>query len=61
MSGIQLEIKDNKPYEILSKVADKVELKFAQFINQFDEFKVIEQVVYDRENRKLFVPEPKIT
>ena len=61
LSGIQLEIKDNKPYAILSKVADKVELKFAQFINQFDEFKAIEQVVYDRENRKLIVPETKIT
>ena len=61
LSGIQLEIKDNKPYAILSKVADKVELKFAQLINQFDEFKAIEQVVYDRENRKLIVPETKIT
>ena len=61
LAGIQLEIKDNKPYAILSKVADKVELKFAQFINQFDEFKAIEQVVYDKENRKLIVPETKIT
>ena len=61
LSGIQLDVKDNKPYAILSKVADKVELKFAQFINQFDEFKAIEQVVYDKENRKLIVPETKIT
>ena len=61
LSGIQLEIKDNKPYAILSKVADKVELKFAQFINQFDEFKAIEQVVYDKEKKKLIVPETKIT
>ena len=61
LSAIQLEVKDNKPYAILSKVADKVELKFAQFINQFDEFKAIEQVVFDKENRKLIVPEAKIT
>ena len=47
LAGIQLEVKDNKPYAILSRVADKIELKFAQFINQFDEFKAIEQVVYD--------------
>jgi len=60
LSGIQLDVKDNKPYAILSKVADKVELKFAQFINQFDEFKAIEQVVYDKENKKLIVPEVKI-
>ena len=61
LSAIQLEVKDNKPYAILSKVADKVELKFSQFINQFDEFKAIEQVVFDKENRKLIVPEAKIT
>ena len=45
----------------MSKVTDKVEFKFAQFINQFDEFKAIEQVVFDKENRKLIVPEAKIT
>ena len=37
----------------MSKVADKVELTFAQFIYQFDEFKAIKKVVYDKENRKL--------
>ena len=47
-AGIKLEIKDNKPNAILYKVADKVKLKFAQFIYQFDEFKAIEQVVYDK-------------
>ena len=58
--GIQLEVKDNKPYAIFSKVADKIELKFVQFINQFDEFKAIEQVVYDKKNRKLIVFESKV-
>ena len=48
LSVIQIEVKDYKAYAILSKVADKIELKFAQFINQFDEFKAIEQVVYDK-------------
>ena len=51
--AIQQEVKYNKLYGILSKVADKDELKFAQFINQFDEFMAIELVVYDKENRKL--------
>ena len=60
LAVIQLEVKDNKPYAILSKVAHKIELNFAQFINQFDEFKAIEQVVYDKENRKLIAPESKI-
>ena len=31
------------------------------FISQFDAIKAIEQVVYDKENRKLIVPETKIT
>ena len=44
LSGIQLDVKDDKPYAILSKVADKFELKFALFIYQFDEFKATEQV-----------------
>ena len=43
--AIQLQFKDNKPYAILSKVVEKVEQKFAQFINQFDEFKATERVV----------------
>ena len=50
MSGIQLDIKDNKPYAIWTKVADKAELKYAQFINQFEEFKAIEKVVDYKEN-----------
>jgi len=60
LAGIQIDIKDNKPYAILSKVGDKVELKFAQFVNQFDEFKAIDQVSYDKENRKLILPEIKL-
>ena len=59
--GIKIEIKENKPYEILGRNNDKIELKFAQFINQFDPFKSIDQVEYDKENRKLVIPETKIT
>ena len=41
LARIQLEVKDNKPYAILYKFADKVELKFVHYINKFDEFKVL--------------------
>ena len=40
LAGIRLDVKDDKPYAILSKVADIVELKISQYINKFAEFKL---------------------
>ena len=58
--GCTVMVKEQKPLAILTNANENVELKFATFTNNFDQFKNIEQAVYDRDNRKLIFPKTKL-
>ena len=58
--GCKVNVKEHKPLAIITNANDNVELKFATFTNNFDQFKNIEQAVYDRDNRKLVFPKGKL-
>ena len=58
--GCTVNVKEQKPLAILTNANENVELKFATFTNNFDQFKNIEQAVYDRDNRKLIFPKTKL-
>ena len=59
LSGYTIEIKENKPLALLSKNNGIYELKFVHFTDQYDNFRNIDYVEYDKENKKLLVPEKK--
>ena len=61
IDGVKIDIKECRPHAILIENLNNYELKFAQFINQFDQFKSIDKVVYDNENKKLIIPFEKVS
>ena len=61
IEGVKIDIKENRPHAILIQNSNNYELKFAQFINQFDHFKSIHNVQHDMKNKKLIIPFEKVT
>jgi len=59
--GLTVDILDKKPHAIVIQNNDKLELKFATFVNQFDQFKKINDAVYDRDLKKLILPNNQLT
>jgi len=51
-----VKIKENKPLALLDKINNKYELKFVNYVDHIETFKDIENVKYDKENKKLVVP-----
>ena len=60
ISGIVINIIENKPTAFFSKNNDKVEIKFGQFVDQFNQFMSVDEVIYDKNEKKLICPEHKL-
>ena len=58
--GFKVNVKEDKPLAVITNNDDNIELKFAQFTNQYDQFRNIENAIYDRENKKLVIPKSKL-
>jgi len=56
-AGFQVELKVSKPHAFITKNGNKVELKFVQWVNEFDQFKQLPNAEYDSKNQKLVFPE----
>ena len=59
LGGYTVKIKENKPLALLDKKNNNYELKFVNYVDHIGTFQNIENVEYDKENRKLIVPVEK--
>lgn len=54
-----IKVKETKPLALLSKKNNMYELKFVNYVDQFETFQNIDNVEYDKDNKKLIVPVDK--
>lgn len=58
--GFNVQIIDHEAYTTLTKNGDKIDVKFATFVDDFEAFRNIENSFYDRENKKFIIPKQKM-